>query len=416
MLGGSFPALAHAANPDTTALRNAVTRAEILRYEQRLNAIALSNENTRLTASTGNWESLTFVVNHLRQMGYNPSVVPYVNGSTPNTWSERTAPVLERTLADGSTKTYVNNLNATGDFAQMTWGHTGDLTAKVIPVNRITVPPVGTADGNRSGCAMGDFPATVKDNIALIQRGGCSFLEKAINARANGAKAVFIFNEGQTNRTSPGTTTNGTTFARVVGQTYPGLMAATLSYATGKEFYDAVQAGAPLTVHFKTDNTINQRIDYDVIAETPQGDPTRVLQVGAHIDGVNAGPGINDDGTGTSMNLTIAHQIMKLGIPLKYKIRFGWFSGEEQGLFGSTFAVNQLNTVQTQQTLGMLDYDMLASTNWIPFMYVPNDVTEPDLPPAQRSAEATLSNIHIDYLKNRLNVTKVDYPFDNRSD
>src|SRR3954453_8641093 len=415
MLGGSAPAVAHAADPDTTALRNAVTRAEILRYEQRLNAIALSNENTRLTASTGNWESLTFVVNQLRQMGYNPSVVPYVNGSTPNTWSERTAPVLERTLADGSTKTYVNNLNTTGDFAQMTWGHTGDLTAKVIPVNRITVPPVGTADGNRSGCAMGDFPATVKDNIALVQRGGCTFLEKAINARANGAKAVFIMNEGQTNRTSPGTTTNGTTFTRVVGQTYPGLMAATLSYNAGKEFYDAAQAGTPLTVHFKTDNNINQRIDYDIIAETPGGDPDRVLQVGAHIDGVAAGPGINDDGSGTSMNLTIAHQIMKLNLPLKYKIRFGWFSGEEQGLFGSQYAVRQLNSTQTAQTLAMLDYDMIASTNWIPFMYIPNP-SETTLPVIQRSSEATLSQVHIDYLQNKLNVKKVDYPFDQRSD
>src|SRR3954454_2692716 len=235
MLGGSFPALAHAANPDTTALRNAVTRAEILRYEQRLNAIALSNENHRLTASSGNWESVNFVFNELKKMGYNPSIVPYANGSNPNTWSERTAPVLERTLPDGTTKTYVNNLGNTGDFSQMTWGHTGDLTAKVIPVNRILIPPTGTQDSQRSGCAMSDFPATVKDNIALFQRGGCSFLEKAINARANGAKAVFIMNEGQAPlRTAPGTTTNGTTFTRVVAQTYPGLMPSTLSYAAGK--------------------------------------------------------------------------------------------------------------------------------------------------------------------------------------
>ena len=194
-------------------------------------------------------------------------------------------------------------------------------------------------------------------------------------------------NEGQApNRIAPGTTTNGTTFARVVGQTYPGMMAATLSYAAGKELYDLAQAGTPATVHFKTDNNITQRIDYNVIAETPGGDPTRVLQVGAHIDGVAAGPGINDDGSGTAMNLAIANQILKLGIPLKYKIRFGWFSGEEQGLFGSTFSVNQLNTVQTQQTLGMLDYDMIASTNYIPFMYIPNpsETTLPQLPAGQR--------------------------------
>ncbi len=422
-LMGAVPAQALAADPDTTALRNAVNRAEVLRYEQRLQTIGMANENHRLTASTGNWESLDYVISELRKIGYNPTFLPYANGSNPNTWSERTPAVLERTLADGTTKTYVNALNLTGDFAQMTWSHTGDVTAQVIPVNGITIPPVGTQDGNRSGCAVSDFPAAVKDNIALIQRGSCNtstaqsagFLEKVINARAAGAKAVFIFNEGQTNRTAPGTTTNGTTFSRSVSQTYPGLMAATLSHATGKELYDLAQAGTPATVHFKTDNNINQRIDYDIIAETPGGDPNRVLQVGAHIDGVNAGPGINDDGSGTAMTLAIANQVLKLGIPLKYRIRFGWFSGEEQGLFGSTFAVNQLNTTQTQQTLGMLDYDMIASTNFIPFMYIPNP-SETTLPPLQRDSEATMSNIHIDYLQNRLGITKTDYPFDNRSD
>ena len=44
--------------------------------------------------------------------------------------------MLERTLPDGTTKTYVNALNLTGDFAQMTWSHTGDVTAQVIPVER----------------------------------------------------------------------------------------------------------------------------------------------------------------------------------------------------------------------------------------------------------------------------------------
>ena len=421
---GIAPAQAVAAEPDTTALRNAVTRAEVLRYEQRLQAIGLSNENQRLTASQGNWESRRLRHRRAAQDRLQPDAAALREWQRPEHVVGDTPP--PRRCSSGSRrrpKTYVNNLNLTGDFAQMTWGHTGDVTAQVIPVAGIKIPPVGTANGNRAGCSMSDFPAAVRDNIALIQRGSCNestaqaagFLEKVINARAAGAKAVLIFNEGQTNRIAPGTTTNGTTFTRAVAQTYPGMMAATLSHAAGKELYDLAQAGTPATLHFKTDNNITQRIDYDIIAETPGGDPTRVLQVGAHIDGVAAGPGINDDGSGTAMNLAIANQILKLGIPLKYKIRFGWFSGEEQGLFGSTFAVNQLNTVQTQQTLGMLDYDMIASTNWIPFMYIPNP-SETALPAMQRDSEATMSNIHINYLLNRLGITKTDYPFDNRSD
>ena len=97
---GVAPATAVAADPDTTALRNAVSRAEVLRYEQRLQTIGMSNENQRLTASQGNWESLDYVIRQLRKIGYNPTFLPYANGSAPNTWSEpaATPPVLERTL------------------------------------------------------------------------------------------------------------------------------------------------------------------------------------------------------------------------------------------------------------------------------------------------------------------------------
>jgi serine protease len=44
------------------------------------------------------------------------------------------------------------------------------------------------------GAAAGDFPAAVKDNIALIQRGSATFNLKSKNAIAAGAKAVVIYN------------------------------------------------------------------------------------------------------------------------------------------------------------------------------------------------------------------------------
>src|SRR3954451_19272115 len=317
MLGATAPAVARAADPDTTALRNAVTRSEVLRYEQRLNAIGLANENNRLTASTGNFESVTYVMGELRKMGYSPTLLPYANTASPNAWSEKTPSVLE--MVSPTPKTYVNGLTATSDFAQMQWSQSADITAQVIPAARIQIPPPATADTVRSGCSMSDFPATVKDNLVLVQRGGCTELVKAINARANGAKGLIIMNEGQTGRTANTT--------RYISQTYPGTVGLGVTYALGQQLYEAAQTG-PVTLRFKSDNNLNLRIDYDISAETPGGDPTRVLQVGAHIDGVAAGPGINDDGTGTAMNLTIASQIMKLGITPKYKIRFGWFSGE----------------------------------------------------------------------------------------
>jgi subtilisin family serine protease len=44
------------------------------------------------------------------------------------------------------------------------------------------------------GASAGDFPASVKDNIALIQRGTATFNAKTKNALAAGAKAVVIYN------------------------------------------------------------------------------------------------------------------------------------------------------------------------------------------------------------------------------
>ena len=352
---GIAPAQAVAAEPDTTALRNAVTRAEVLRYEQRLNAIGLSNENNRLTASQGNFESVNYVIGELRKIGYNPTLLPYANAQRAEHVVGATAhPARCSSRSRRPRKTYVNGTDRderlrADDLEPDRRRHRAGDPGRADPDPAARDRRHGTA----AGCSMSDFPAAVKDNIALVQRGSCctESSRRSINARAAGAKAVMIMNEGQTGRTAPGTTTNGTTFT-VRRQTYPGMIgrgahlrrSARSSTTSPRPARRRRCTSSPTT-------TITQRIDYDIIAETPGGDPTRVLQVGAHIDGVAAGPGINDDGSGTAMNLTIAHQILKLGIPLKYKIRFGWFSGEEQGLFGSTFAVNQLNSLQTQQTL-----------------------------------------------------------------
>ena len=286
----------------------------------------------------------------------------------------------------------------------MTWSHTGDVTGRVIPVNRIMIPPVGTADGNRAGCAMSDFPPEVNGQHRAGPARRLHLREKVVNARSAGAKAVLVFNEGQTGRTGPGSSAT----ARFGSQTYPGMMAAGLSYAAGKDLYDAAQLG-PVTVRLKTDVNLTQRIDYDVIAETPGGDPNRILMVGAHIDGVTAGPGINDDGSGTAMNLAIAHQLMQPGMTPKYKIRFGWFSGEEQGLFGSQFYVNTLNTLETSRILGMLDYDMIASTNYIPFVYI----RRRDRPAARRRSSAACTSTTS---SSGSNIDSTPYIFDNRSD
>ena len=412
-LGVTAPAVAQAADPDTTVLRNAVNRAEVLRYAQRLQSIGMANENQRLTASQGNYESLDFVVTELRKMGYSPTLVPYANTSAPNAWSERTPAVLEQTAPAADAKTFVNNLNTTGDFAQMTWSRSADITAQVIPVNRITIPPVGSPGRHPGRLRHERLPGR-----GLRQhRAGPA---RRLQLRGEGDQRARQRRQGRLHHERgpdrPHRAGHRHRFTRVANQRYPGYVGATLSYATGKRFYDAYQAGTPATVHFKTDNNLTQRIDYDIIAETTTGDPNRIVQVGAHIDGVAAGPGINDDGSGTAMNLAIANQLKKTGIQTKYRVRFGWFSGEEQGLFGSNEYANSadLTSADMVKFAGMLDYDMLASTNYIPFVYVPNPSIACPCPPA--ADEAILGGLHNDYLKQKLNIDSTLYPVDNRSD
>jgi hypothetical protein len=69
-----------------------------------------------------------------------------------------------------------------------------------VPTNDVVLPP--TADpSSTSGCESTDFPAApATPAIALIQRGTCTFQQKAENAAAAGYEAVIIFNEGQAGR------------------------------------------------------------------------------------------------------------------------------------------------------------------------------------------------------------------------
>ena len=74
-----------------------------------------------------------------------------------------------------------------------------------------------------------------------------------------------------------------------------------------------------------------------MIAETRGGDPDNVVVVGAHLDSVPDGPGINDDGSGTATLLAQAQELARGRYKLRNKIRFAWWGAEENGLVGSTY-------------------------------------------------------------------------------
>jgi hypothetical protein len=58
--------------------------------------------------------------------------------------------------------------------------------AAVQPAGGIIIPPTSTPSST-SGCTSSDFSGFVAGRIALIQRGGCTFGTKVLNAQAAGA-------------------------------------------------------------------------------------------------------------------------------------------------------------------------------------------------------------------------------------
>jgi aminopeptidase S len=115
--------------------------------------------------------------------------------------------------------------------------------------------------------------------------------------------------------------------------------------------------------------TYNGATGYNLIADWPGGDTSDTLMIGAHLDSVTAGPGINDNGSGSAANLEVALAVARTGFQPERHLRFGWWGAEELGLRGSTAYVNSLSAAQRAAIGGYLNFDMVGSPNPGYFLY-----------------------------------------------
>ena len=88
---------------------------------------------------------------------------------------------------------------------------------------------------------------------------------------------------------------------------------------------------------------------------------------GAHLDSVQAGPGINDNGSGSASLLEIAQNMSK-NKP-QNTVRLAWWGAEEAGLIGSTEYVDGLSQAEKDRIALYLNFDMVASPNYIFMVY-----------------------------------------------
>jgi Zn-dependent M28 family amino/carboxypeptidase len=347
-----------------------VSVPRIVKHQAALQRIARRNGDTREVLSGGYTESLAYVKKTLRKAGYSPQEIEF---NFPF-WEESAPAVLNRVSPSPKVYRYgtaADNDSPNVDFITLGYAGTGTLTnAKVVPTNDIIDPPPAVAGASNSGCEAADYPPETVGNVALVQRGTCAFVQKAEVAQQVGAAGVIIFNDGV------GPARQNPLF--VLNQVDLHIPAVISSYAVGNELYQAIKAGQNVTVDFSTFGHLQDRFLPQVIAETKGGDPNNVLVVGAHLDSVPAGPGINDDGSGTAMLLAQAEAMAKHhnAKNLRQKIRFGWWGAEEEGLVGSSYYAHNLSDAEVAKIDGMLDYDMLASQNYVRFLY-DGDGSEP---------------------------------------
>ena len=224
--------------------------------------------------------------------------------------------------------------------------------------------PEGTATGTlfvipaadaTDGCEAGDYVGMTAGQIALIQRGGCGFAIKALAAQNAGAAGAIIYNNtaGMINMIGDAT-----------GLTIPVVFA---SQVAGENL--ATTPGA--TVRVKVDFTSEQRTAYNVLAETSTGNDDNTVMAGAHLDSVQDGAGINDNGSGSAALLETAIQMAK--VKPTNTVRFAWWGAEEEGLLGSEYYVDQLTDAQAEDIALYLNFDMVASPNYMFGVYDGDD-------------------------------------------
>ncbi len=338
--------------------------------------IANENGGTRTSGKPGYAASATYVANKLRQAGYQ---VRQQRFDFP--YYEVLAQSFSQTEPDQRTFEPFDFATGDGDFDIMTYSGNGRVNnALVVPTKDVQIPP-SPQPSSTSGCQPGDFvdvTAVSEPRVALIQRGGCDFVVKAQNAEARGYDAAVIFNEGQPN--VPGDDRVGVVLG-TLGEPGTNIPVIGISFALGEEFYEQDQAG-DVRVSLNVRTLEDVRSTTNVIADTTEGEADRTVVVGAHLDSVPEGPGINDNGSGTATDLEVALQMAKLGIEPNNKVRFAFWGAEEFGLLGSEYYVANLSEEQLQQIALNLNFDMLGSPNYVRFVYDGDGSATPDAGPA----------------------------------
>ncbi len=339
-------------NNTVDKLLECVTLEGVRAHQAAFQAAADANDGVRAAGTSGYDDTVDYVVGVLEAAGYDVELNGFPFTFTALGELEQLTPIAAEYL--------------TGSFSG---SGTGEVIGNVIPVDLA----LGNADWpadpatSTSGCEAEDFNGidwSGDADIALVQRGACFFSLKATNAEAAGAEAIIIFNQGNTDARKGPVSGNAT-------NNPDGTPSNINIPMVGAGFDDAIDltaAGSTARVEIAPAVETTQ---YNILAELPGRNDDNVIMVGAHLDSVQQGPGVQDNGSGSGAILETAVQMAKVK-PVN-TVRFAWWGAEEAGLIGSTQYVAGLSQEEIDDIALYLNFDMIGSPNFIYSIYDGDD-------------------------------------------
>ena len=307
--------------------RDASAGEGAFRHLQVLQDIATANGGNRAAGTSGYDRSAQYVADRLKEADY---LVRFEEFDFPF-FEERAPPILEVGMRGGPQDAAPGSA-----FRTLTNSGSGSVTAPISVANLRLGPDPPLV--SNSGCEAADFRDFERGSIALVRRGTCTFQTKVENAVAAGAAGVVIMNEGTEGRKDA--------FSGQLNKVAP-VPVLGVSYEFGRSLDAVARHGT--TVRIAVDAETGRRPTRNVLAETVTNGRGPLIIVGAHLDSVPEGPGINDNGSGSAAVLEAALRSARELAEAGIAVRFAFWGAEEQGLVGSRHHVASLSEEDRQR-------------------------------------------------------------------
>jgi len=363
-----------------TEMKDLVREDSLMEVLDDLQAIAMQEKSA--WAPNGNRErsykthnaTVEYLIQEIKKVS--PSLKPQTQTYLEPVWFPGSM-----TLARLGTEPRVYTPGTDGEFLAFGWSVAARSQGKVVQVGEASSP------ASRRGCKEEDWANFPRGDIAMLEWGTCTGTAKVKNAELAGAEGVLMQLPKGVGPVAGGISSREDWKTPVFMMTYE----AAQSLISDPPFF----ANMTSTAKRQTVGVSN------VCVDLPGGDPNSVVLVGAHMDSVWTGPGINDNGSGSAVVLELVKVFsLRFGVEtpnlaLKNQLRCCWWASEEWGLLGSKHYVQNLTPEENARIAGYLNSDMAGSPNGGNF--VTNTSNRPETPEAnlylQRKFESGLESV-----------------------